>query len=476
MTEQTAPRRGNAALLLTVCGATFLAMLDSTVTNLVVPALHEDFPSASVSDLSWVIIAYVVPFAALLASAGRLADVLGRRTVFLAGVGLFTVMSLACAVAPNLPVLIAARAAQGVGAAAMIPAALAILLLDGPPERRAAAIGTWSAASALAAAVGPSVGGVLVDSLGWRSVFYINLPLGVVMLALAVQILPRQASNASKGLPDPLGTVLLAGGVGALTLGLTKGAAWDWSDPKTLGCLAGGFVAVVFAIWRSARKPVPAIETELWGNRTFLVTNVVSFLYGMAQYPWLLGTVLFVTDIWLYSEAKAGFAMTPGALFASAAALLAGRVTGRFRGPRNATLFGLIAFLIGGVWIVPALSEQHAYLALILPVSAVAGFGMGAITFGTSMAAAMSAPPIRFAGASGMNTMARQVGGALGVAALAVILETNAGQGIDAYRNVYLFCTVLVVIALVITWFGLRFTPPPAPAAQPAETAAQARA
>jgi EmrB/QacA subfamily drug resistance transporter len=469
MTEQTAPRRSYRTVLLTASGATFLAMLDSTVTNLAIPALHDEFPSASVADTSWVITAYVVLFAALLASAGRLADVLGRRKVFLGGVLIFTLASLASAAAPNLAVLVGARAVQGLGAAAMIPAALAILLLDGPAERRAGAIALWGSVSALAAAVGPAIGGVLVDWLGWRSVFYINLPIGAVMLISALRILPKQSGVTGKGLPDPVGTVLLAGGIGALTLGVTKGAAWHWTDPKTLACLIGGVLAVALAVWLSTRAKVPAVETELWRNRTFLAANGASLLYGMAMYPWLLVTVLYIIDSWQYSELRAGFAMTPGAVFASAAALLAGRVTGRLRGPRAATLIGFLAFLAGGVWMVLGITEHEAFLPLLLPVSFVAGSGMGAITFGTSMAAAMSAPPIRFAGASGMNTMARQFGGALGVAALAVILESNAGKGIHAYDKVYLFCTVLAGIGLVLTWFGLRFTPPPAaPAAAPA--------
>jgi MFS family permease len=174
----------------------------------------------------------------------------------------------------------------------------------------------------------------------------------------------------------------------------------------------------------------------------------------------MLGSVLLLTGAWLYGESRAGLAVTPGALAASAAAMLAGRITGRYGGPRNATLFGLLAFLAGGVWMVAGLTADAAYLTLVLPVSAVTGFGMGAISYGTAMAAAMSAPPIRFAGASGMNTMARQVGGALGVAALAVILDANTGHGVSGYRDVFLFCTVLVVVALVVTWVGMRLAAP----------------
>ncbi|MDM4722817.1 DHA2 family efflux MFS transporter permease subunit [Micromonospora sp. WMMA1363] len=471
MTSQATRPTRSAAILVTVSGATFLAMLDSTVTNLAIPALQQEFDGSSVADLSWVITAYVVLFAALLPSAGRLADVLGRRTIFLGGVALFTAMSLACALAPTLPFLVGARALQGVGAAAMIPSALAILLLDGPPARRASAIGLWSAASAVAAAVGPALGGVLVDWLGWPSVFYINLPVGVAMLIVAARVLPRVPTHG-RGLPDALGTLLLAAGIGAVTVGVTQGSEWGWWNGRTLGCLAGGVAAVAVAVWRSTRRPVPALETGLWRNRTFLATNLVSLIYGMAQFPWLLGTVLFMVALWRYDEMRAGFAMTPGALAASAAALLVGRAAARLRSPRQAALLGFVAFLVSGVWMVAGLTDRPSFLTLILPASLIAGFGMGAITYGTTLAAAMSAPPTQFAGASGMNTMSRQFGGALGVAALAVIVGGTTGEGLSDYRNVFLFCTVLVVVALALTWAGLRFAPPPAAAAAAGETTA----
>ena len=172
-------------LLLLAAGAAFLALLDVTVVNLAIPALGRAYPRTSVSGLSWVITAYATVFAALLAPAGRLADVIGRRALFRIGVGGFALMSAACAAAPSVPVLLAARALQGAAAAAMIPASLAIVLTDTPVERRMASIGVWSAAGAFAAAVGPSIGGVLVHVFGWRSLFVINVPTGVALAVFA---------------------------------------------------------------------------------------------------------------------------------------------------------------------------------------------------------------------------------------------------------------------------------------------------
>ncbi len=238
MSETTAARVAPAALWV-ACGAMFLAMLDSTVTNVALPAIKADFASASVSDLSWILTAYFVVFAALLATAGRLADIFGRRLVFIAGVAIFTVASLVSAMSGVLWLLVAARAAQGLGAALMTPAALAIVLLDTPVQRRAAAFGLWGATSAVAAAIGPGVGGVLVDLVGWRSVFYINVPVGAVMIAYAWRRMPGQRREPG-GVPDPWSTALFIAGVGAMVLGVAKAPQWRWTNPVIAALLIGG--------------------------------------------------------------------------------------------------------------------------------------------------------------------------------------------------------------------------------------------
>ena len=183
-----APRRAGGVLGV-AAGAAFLALLDTTVANLAVADVQGDFAGTSVGAATWIITIYAVVFAACLAPAGRVADVVGRRTLLLAGVSAFTVLSLACALAPSLGVLLGARALQGAAAAAMIPASLAVVLADTPPERRAAAIGAWSAAGALAAAAGPAIGGVLVDTVGWRALFLINVPIGFAIV-LGTRALP----------------------------------------------------------------------------------------------------------------------------------------------------------------------------------------------------------------------------------------------------------------------------------------------
>ncbi|BAJ27596.1 MULTISPECIES: MFS transporter [Kitasatospora] len=260
-------------------------------------------------------------------------------------------------------------------------------------------------------------------------------------------------------------------GVGLLTLGVTEGATWGWLTAKTLLVPAAGLVGLALALFRSTTHPVPAIETRLFRNRGFAATNVVSLLYGMAQYRWLLVGVLYITDLWHYSETEAGLAMIPGAVFASVAALAMGKIAPRIGGPRGVTLLGLVAILACGFLMVFGLTSHAAFLALWLPAGSIVGIGMGATTMGTSSAAAFSAPPTKFAVGSGVNTTSRQFGGALGIAALAVIMQNSGtadgGHTLDSYRNVYIFCTVAVALALAVGFIRLKPTPPAAPAAAP---------
>ncbi|WP_424217667.1 DHA2 family efflux MFS transporter permease subunit (plasmid) [Streptomyces sp. BI20] len=462
------PQRRLPSLLLLASGASFLAVLDVTVVNLAVPDLHKDFAQSAFKDLSWVITIYAVVFAALLAPAGRLADTLGRRKLFLVGVGVFTVGSLLCALSPNLATLLGARAVQGLGAAAMIPASLAIVLMDSPPERRRAAIGQWSAAAALAAAVGPTVGGVLVDVFGWRSLFLINIPFGLFFLYGASGIPRTAGAGTERKLPDALGTVLLGAGVGVLCLGVSKVGDWGWSDPKSLVALIAGPVLIALCLLRSAKHPAPALEISLWRSRTFALANAAAFFYGIALFAWLLVGVLYVTQVWGYSELEAGLAMTPGAFAATIVAMQVGKLPPSF-GPRLATTGGAVILAGTGFLLAFTLPDHSMFLAYWLPLGILAGIGMGAITTGTSTAAALSVSPLRFAGATGLNQTARQIGGALGIAVLATVVSGTLSDVAD-FEDIYLIaaCSSVVVALLGL---GLSTRPPQAPAAPAPPTA-----
>jgi len=447
---------------LLAAGATFLAMLDATVANLAIPTIGHRFPAATAAqtlgNVSWVITLYAIVFAALLAPAGRFADVVGRRTLFCCGVGVFTAMSLLCALAPTLPVLIAGRGLQAVGAAAMVPASLAVVLTDTPPASRAKTIGLWSAAGALAAAIGPGLGGVLVGWVGWRSLFMINVPIGIVLLVSGTRLI-RPGLRGGR-IPDLIGTVLLMLGVGLTVLGATKGQDWGWDRTSTLMSLILGPALVAFVLVRSTRHAVPAIETTLWRSRTFLRSNIAATAHGAALFTWLLVGVLVLIQQWGYSTLHAGLAMSPGALIASVTAIAAARV-GERTGPKVIAVTGSFTIVAVGLFCWLTLPSSPHFLAYWLPLSFVIGFGIGLMSWSLSAAAVMSASPIKFASATGMNIACRQVGGALGIAALTVIVASR--PGVTGYRLSYLVCGLCSLAAAVASmgFFFPRFAPKP---------------
>jgi EmrB/QacA subfamily drug resistance transporter len=377
------------------------------------------------------------------------ADVVGRRALLLAGVSAFTMFSLACALAPSIELLLVSRALQGAAAAAMIPASLAVVLVDAPPERRAAAIGLWSAAGALAAAAGPALGGVLVDTVGWRALFLVNVPVGLAIVA-GVRLVPRSAPRRAP-LPDAIGTLLLGAGIGAAALGISQGPDWGWGDERTVGALAAAAATVAVALRRSTRHATPAIETRMWRSRNFAAANLASLLYGTALFPWMLVGVLFTVAVWGYSPLQAGLAMTPGAIVAAVVALRAGPVVAR-SGPWAVIAGGALVLGTAGLICAVALPEQPRFLAFWLPIGVLIGVGTGAITTGVSTAAALAVAPERFAAAVGLNQTGRQVGGALGVAALAALLD-GSGSGAGPFTHVYLFCTLATfAVAATALW------------------------
>jgi EmrB/QacA subfamily drug resistance transporter len=449
-----AAARSSSAVLAIASGAAFLAMLDATVANLAVADLHTDFPAIAIGDLSWVITIYAITFAALLAPGGRFADLLGRRALLAGGAFMFTTMSLAAAAAPTFGILLVARGLQGAGAAAMIPASLAVVLSDTPPERRAAAIGAWSAAGALAAAAGPTIGGALVDAAGWRAVFLVTVPAGIALLA-ATRLLPHGAARSEGAerprTPDLLGTLLLAAGVGGLALGVSRGAAWGWVDVRTLVAIVGGLAGLAIVLIRSRSHPAPAVEVGLWRSRTFALANLASLIYGAVLFSWLLVGVLFLTQVWGYTPLETGLAMTPGAVAAALVALGCGPLVAR-RGPRPVVLVGLATLAAAGVWVVLAVDDTPAFVSLWLPAGTLVGAGMGAIATGMSSAAALSVAPVQFAAGVGLNQAARAVGGALGVAAMATILRGTDPAAAASYLGVYEMCIALLGAAAVVSW------------------------
>lgn len=478
------PRPATAApaeaglVLLTAAGATFLAFLDTTVVNIAFPALQQDFPASSVADLSWVIIGYAALFAALLAPAGRLADVIGRRRLFAISVAGFTLTSLAVAAAPTVPFLIGARVLQGATAAGMIPAALGLVLASTAPERRTTAVGLWAAAGSLAAAAGPSLGGLLIEAINWRAVFFINAPIGLMLILLTLRRVPADQPSGRR-LPDLVGTVMVAGGIALAVLGLTQGSDWGWASAATVGCLIGAGVLLPLALLKSVRHPAPAVETDLWRSRVFAVSNLGSLLFGMAVFAFLLLGPVYLTMVWDYSILKAGLAVSPGAFTSAVAAVVVGRRASP-RGQRIALVVAALLFAATAVWLYLVLGAEPRYLALFLPANLVSGAAVGAVLTAISSAAATSVPPQRFAAGTGLVITARQLGGALGIAAMAAILTERQAAGVsgmEALLEVSLFCGIAAALtALVGLAMFERHVPGPSAAGGPPTAGARDRA
>ena len=293
--------------------AVFMSSLDLFIVNLAFPYISKDYPGTSLSSLSWVLNAYTIVFAAVLVPAGRWADRIGRRRLFSGGLILFSFGSVLCGVAPGVAALIAARVIQAAGAGAMVPASLSLLLAVVPASVRPKALGTWSALGALGAALGPVIGGLLVQA-NWRWVFWINVPVGLVAVWLAARVVPESKDPNVSGRPDVLGAGLLALAVGLVALALVKAPEWGWGSASFLGLLAAAVVSGWAMVYRSRRHHSPVIELELLRSRTFSGSFAASILYYAGFGAFVLSSVEFLTGVWHYSAVEAGLAIAPGPL------------------------------------------------------------------------------------------------------------------------------------------------------------------
>jgi EmrB/QacA subfamily drug resistance transporter len=450
--------------------ATFLAFLDTTIVNVAFPDLLGDFRGAGLDTLAWVINGYALLFAALLAVAGRTADLVGRRRVFLAGVALFVLGSAGAGLATSPGALIAARLVQGAAAAAMVPSALALLLPVFPPARRASVVGLWGAVAGIAAALGPVLGGVLVDLAGWRLVFAVNVPVGLIALALGLGLLPESRAEGEPTRPDLGGAVLLAAATALLALGLLQANSWGWGDARTLGAWTLALVLAGALAARSRHHPAPIVEGALWRVRSFAVANGAQFVFGAAFLAAPLCGALLLTGVWGYSTLEAGLAIAPGPLAAAVTAVLAGRIADR-AGQRAVVVPGSLVYAAGLAWQALELSTEPGLLTAWMPGQVLAGAGVGLVLPALTSAAARSLPPQRFATGVAMSLTSRQLGIVLGIALVVAAIGSPApAEALDAYRSGLALCAATGLLAGVVA-LGLGGGPGPAGvrAARPAE-------
>ena len=435
----------------------FMAQLDLFIVNIAFPAIQQSFPGSTPSSLSWVLNAYAIVFAACLVPAGRLADLLGRRRTFQLGLIVFAVASAACALAPTLAVLVAARAGQAGGAALLIPTSLGLLLHAVPPARRAGAIGAWVAVGAVAAAGGPGLGGLLVE-VSWKLIFLVNLPLAVAALAGSWLLLDEVRHPEEGGLPDLAGIALLIAGIGGVTLAIVEGPRWGWGSAVWLATLAASALALAAFLRRSSSHRAPVVELSLLRARSFAVSNVVMLLYGIGFGAMLLLSVLFLTGEWGYSALRAGLGIAPGPLTVALLSLRVKHLVVRFGG-RTVAVAGCVLLAAGAAWWLTRLGSEPAYLREFLPGMVVGGLGV-ALTQATLFGVvAVALPAHRFATGSGILNMSRQIGLALGVAILVALVGTE--PSLHAFHRGY---AEMLIASTVAGAAALLLPARPAPA------------
>jgi EmrB/QacA subfamily drug resistance transporter len=432
-------------VLLVVGLAVFLSVLDLFIVNIAFPDLRRDFGGTSLSGLSWVLTAYAICFAAVLVPAGRLGDLYGRRKVFVIGLALFTLGSALCAVSPSVEALVGARVVQGVGAAALTPNSLGLVLPLYPAERRSTVIGAWAAIGAVGASIAPPLGGLLVE-VSWRLIFIVNIPLGLIAIVLALRLAPEVRDARASRLPDLLGIALLIASVALLTLGLTEGQQWDW-DARVLGVFAAAAALGAVFLRRCARHPAPVVELSLLRVPAFALAGLSTLLFSAGFAGLLLGNVLFFTQVWDYSVLKAGFAFAPGPLLAATTAFTSGRLADG-RQPAAFGAVGGFVFAAGCLWFITQVGADPAYVNEILPGQVMTGIGVGLLLPSFTATAAATLKPDQLSTGIGVQTMCRQIGAALGLATWVAIVGTPApGDALDAFASGWAFMAVTAVLA-----------------------------
>jgi EmrB/QacA subfamily drug resistance transporter len=427
-------------------GATFLVSLDLFIVNVAFDEIGRDLASggASLADVSWVLTTYAVVYAALLVPMGRLTDRYGRKGGFLAGLVVFTIASAACGFAGSVWQLVGFRALQAVGAAALTPASLGLLLAALPEARRAPAARLWALAGAVAAALGPAVGGGLVQ-VSWQWAFWINLPVGVALVVGAAALVPDVRHNAGAPRPDLAGSVLIALAVGSLVLGLVEGNDWGWTSGRVLDAFVVAVLATVAFAWRTTHHHSPVVDPALLRVRSFRWANAATLLFNLGFGANLLGGILWMQQVWGYSALRTGLAVALGPVFVPLTAIIASRVAPRAR-PGRLVLVGSVLAAVGALLVVTLLSPTPAYWTTMAPGWAVTGIAVGLALPNLVAGATASLPVTQVSTGSGVVTMSRQIGQVLGVSLLVCIIGA-ATDPTDAFRHAWLMVAVASLLA-----------------------------
>lgn len=428
--------------------AVFLVSMDGTMLFAAFSALRAGFPRATAADLSWVLNAYTVVYAAMLIPSGGLADKHGRKRVFLGGVALFLAASVGCGLAVSVEWLVAARILQAIGAALLTPASLSLVLAAFPTNKRAVAVSLWGAVGGLAAAVGPSLGSFVIASVGWQWAFYLNVPLGILAIWRGAILLTESKQQANTRPLDVFGMGLLIVGTGALALSIVQSESPAWSRNAWLGVAGLGLSSLVgFVAWaRVARAPL--FDLGLFRAPTYRYVNLATLTFGTAFSMMFFAFFFYMNSIWHYPLPLAGLAITPGPLLVIPVAAVSGRFASK-HGHRPLLLIGCLVFASSALWSLLVPGTSPAYFTQWLPGMLLSGIGVGMVLPSLSGAAVSRLPADHYAVGSAINQAIRQIGSVMGVALTVLLLGGAAVQRAD-FNAVYLCQMTLALITAAL--------------------------
>ncbi len=460
-------RQRTFLLILVACGAQLMVVLDGLIVNVALPDIRSSL-DMSASQQQWVISGYLVSFGGLLLLAARASDYLGHRRVFVTGIVIFTLASLAGGVAQDAGVLLVARFLQGIGAAALAPGSLTLLTSVFQGDLRARAISIWSATSSAAGALGVVLGGVITSSLGWRWVLLVNVPIGVALWLGSRRILPTSGDTGPRRLDAP-GAVLVTVATGALVFGLSRVTEGDWESVQVIGPLLLAVAATGGLIASQKRSSDPLIPLTIFRHGNLTLANIIIAALGavLTSAMFLLST--YEQEVLGYSALETGISLLPLSAVLTLGALASKSLLHRF-GARPVILAGSLLMASGSAWFT-AITDGAAFTTGILGPALLFAAGAGTIAMPCVSVATTGVAPHEAGLASGLVNTARQLGGAVGIAVLITVTSTS-GDATDGYRSAFAATTVVAVAIVVLAVF-LRATPRVGPPASPRESAAR---
>jgi len=425
---------------------TFLVVIDISAVNVAFPSIEDDF-STDRATLSWIISGYNIAVGALLLAAGRVADSIGRKKVFLPGVFVFMVGSLLCGIAGSVGFLIFARLVQGVGGAIVFASSFAVMLPEFPPARRSTAIGIAGATGALGAVVGPALGSVLIDAFGWRSIFLMNVPLALIVLAIAPKILRESKDPNATGKIDGIGVLIGTMAVGLMMFGIIQSEQWGLADPRIWVFVVVGVGLFPVLIKRSRSHPEPLLDMELFGFRSFASSNAGVAFYGFAFVSGALVNSIVLQDFWQQDLSVVGLAFVPGPLLAAIISPLSGSLADRI-GHRWVLGVGCLLCAIGYGSLVLFIGEEPSVWSTFVPLSLISGVGIGLTVATWSSAGLSDIPPAKFGVAGATTNTVRQAAYALGLSITIALLATGTDEfDLSAYQWAWGYIAAMYVVS-----------------------------